>query len=46
MARPKVPLISKRTALEVALDIIDNEGIEALSIRWLAERLAVNGASA
>ena len=45
MARPKVPLISKRKALEVALDIIDNEGIEALSIRRLAERLKVNGAS-
>lgn len=45
MARPKVPLISKRKALEVALDIIDNEGIESLSIRRLAERLKVNGAS-
>jgi AcrR family transcriptional regulator len=38
-------LISKRKALEVALDIIDNEGIESLSIRRLAERLKVNGAS-
>lgn len=45
MARPKIPLISKRKALEVALDIIDNEGIDALSIRRLAERLKVNGAS-
>jgi AcrR family transcriptional regulator len=45
VARPKVPLISKRKALEVALDIIDNEGIDALSIRRLAERLSVNGAS-
>ncbi|WP_433359866.1 TetR/AcrR family transcriptional regulator [Streptosporangium sp. CA-115845] len=45
MARPKVPLISKRKALEVALDIIDNEGVDALSIRRLAERLNVNGAS-
>jgi AcrR family transcriptional regulator len=45
VARPKVPLISKRKALEVALDIIDNEGIESLSIRRLAERLKVNGAS-
>ncbi|MDT7657513.1 MAG: TetR/AcrR family transcriptional regulator, tetracycline repressor protein, partial [Pseudonocardiales bacterium] len=45
MARPKIPLISKRKALEVALDIIDNEGIESLSIRRLAERLKVNGAS-
>jgi TetR/AcrR family tetracycline transcriptional repressor len=45
VARPKIPLISKRKALEVALDIIDNEGIESLSIRRLAERLKVNGAS-
>lgn len=45
MARPKVPLISKRAALEAALDIIDTEGIDALSIRRLAERLGVNGAS-
>ena len=45
MARPKSPLISKRKALEAALDIIDTEGIEALSIRHLADRLGVNGAS-
>jgi len=45
VARPKVPLISKRKALEEALDIIDKEGIEALSIRRLADRLKVNGAS-
>ncbi len=45
MARPKVPLISKRAALAAALDIIDTEGIDALSIRRLAERLGVNGAS-
>lgn len=45
MARPKVPLIAKRKALEVALDIVDNEGIDSLSIRRLAERLHVNGAS-
>lgn len=45
MARPKKPLISKRKALEVALDIIDSEGIASLSIRRLADRLNVNGAS-
>lgn len=45
MARPKTPLISRRKALEAALDIIDREGIEALSIRRLADRLKVNGAS-
>ncbi|KLL11195.1 MULTISPECIES: TetR/AcrR family transcriptional regulator [Protofrankia] len=45
MARPKVPLISRQRALEVALEIIDTEGIDSLSIRRLAERLRVNGAS-
>jgi TetR/AcrR family tetracycline transcriptional repressor len=45
MARPKVPLISRRAALEAALDIIDNEGLAALSIRRLGEALNVNGAS-
>lgn len=45
MARPKVPLISRRKALEAALDIIDNEGLQALSIRRLGEALNVNGAS-
>ncbi|MGV9802165.1 TetR/AcrR family transcriptional regulator [Mycobacterium sp. NPDC003449] len=45
MARPKVPLISKRKALETALKIIDTEGIAALSIRRLAVELDVNGAS-
>jgi len=33
VARPKIPLISKRAALQAALDIIDTEGIDALSIR-------------
>jgi TetR/AcrR family tetracycline transcriptional repressor len=45
MARPKVPLISRRTALEAALGIIDNEGLKALSIRRLGEVMNVNGAS-
>ncbi|MFI8089462.1 TetR/AcrR family transcriptional regulator [Streptomyces sp. NPDC086080] len=45
MARPKVPLISRRKALEAALEIVDNEGLEALSIRRLGEALKVNGAS-
>lgn len=45
VARPKVPLIAKRKALEVALDIVDKEGLDSLSIRRLAERLNVNGAS-
>jgi TetR/AcrR family tetracycline transcriptional repressor len=45
MARPKVPLISRRTALEAALKIIDEEGLATLSIRRLADALGVNGAS-
>ena len=45
MPRPRVPLISKRKALEAALSIIDTEGIDALSIRRLAEEMNVNGAS-
>jgi TetR/AcrR family tetracycline transcriptional repressor len=45
VARPKEPLISKRAVLEIALRIIDEEGINALSIRRLASELNVNGAS-
>jgi TetR/AcrR family tetracycline transcriptional repressor len=45
LARPKVPLISRRKALDAALKIMDTEGLEALSIRRLADELGVNGAS-
>ncbi|MER6114114.1 TetR/AcrR family transcriptional regulator [Streptomyces hirsutus] len=45
MARPKVPLISRRKALDAALEIVDGEGLDALSIRRLGEALKVNGAS-
>ncbi|EME17630.1 TetR family transcriptional regulator [Rhodococcus triatomae] len=45
MGRPKVPLISKRATLETALRIIDEEGLEELSIRRLARELDINGAS-
>ncbi len=45
MARPKVPLIARRSALQAALDIVDAEGLQALSIRRLGEALGVNGAS-
>ncbi|MFE9924355.1 TetR/AcrR family transcriptional regulator [Streptomyces sp. NPDC005774] len=45
MARPKIPLISRRKALEAALEIVDGEGLDALSIRRLGEALKVNGAS-
>src|SRR2546425_10001088 len=45
MARPKTPLISRRKTLEVALEIIDGEGLDAFSIRRLATELDINGAS-
>jgi TetR/AcrR family transcriptional regulator, tetracycline repressor protein len=45
VGRPSVPLISKRATLETALRIIDEEGLEELSIRRLAGELNVNGAS-
>jgi TetR/AcrR family transcriptional regulator, tetracycline repressor protein len=45
MARPRIPLISRRKALEAALEIIDSEGLKALSIRRLGEVMNVNGAS-
>ncbi len=45
MARPKIPLISRRKALHAALQIMDTEGLDGLSIRRLADELGVNGAS-
>ncbi|MGH6614443.1 TetR/AcrR family transcriptional regulator [Sphingomonas sp.] len=45
MGRPKKALISRRKTLEVALRIIDEEGLEALSIRRLGDQLNVRGIS-
>lgn len=45
MGRPKKPLISRRKTLEVALRIIDEEGLDALSIRRLGDELNVRGIS-
>ena len=45
MGRPKQPLISRRKTLEVALRIIDEEGLDALSIRRLGDELNVRGIS-
>lgn len=45
MARPKSPLIERGVLLDTALRLIDESGIEALSIRRLADELGVNGAS-
>lgn len=45
MGRPRKPLISRRKTLEEALRIIDEEGLEALSIRRLGQELDVQGIS-
>jgi len=45
MGRPKQALISRRKTLEVALRIIDTEGLDALSIRRLGDELNVRGIS-
>jgi AcrR family transcriptional regulator len=45
MGRPRVPRISRRRALEVALGIIDSDGLDALSMRRLGDALKVNKAS-
>lgn len=45
MGRPKRALISRRKTLETALRIIDEEGLDALSIRKLGEELNVRGIS-
>ncbi|MAT91626.1 MAG: hypothetical protein CME59_03410 [Halioglobus sp.] len=45
MARPSTPLIDKDKTLEVALEIVDNEGLAALSIRRLGKELNVAGYS-
>jgi AcrR family transcriptional regulator len=41
MARPTTPLIDKQVAVKTALKIIDTEGLDAISMRALAERLGV-----
>lgn len=45
MARPRLPLISRRKVAQAALQVIDDDGLGALSIRRLGEDLGVNGAS-
>lgn len=45
MSRPTAPLISKGRTLEAALSIIDREGIDALSMRRLANELNVHPTS-
>jgi TetR/AcrR family tetracycline transcriptional repressor len=45
MGRPKKPLISRRATLEMALKIVDEEGLDALSIRRLGRELNIQGIS-
>lgn len=43
MPRPKSPLLAKRAVVAVALRLIDDEGLDALSTRRLAAELNVSG---
>ena len=45
MARPIEPLISKRETIEVALKLIERDGLDAFNLRRLAAELNVNAAS-
>lgn len=45
MARPRTPLLSRSRIRDVALSIIDTDGLEALSMRTLARELGVQAAS-
>lgn len=45
MGRPSVPILSRRLILETALAIVDEAGLDALSIRRLAAELGVKSAS-
>jgi AcrR family transcriptional regulator len=45
MARPTVPLLSKDRIRDAALELIDTDGLPALSMRNLAQRLGVQAAS-
>jgi AcrR family transcriptional regulator len=45
VARPTTPLLSRRGIAEAALELIDADGLERLTMRSLATRLGVEGAS-
>ena len=45
MARPRTPLLSRRGIAEAALELIDAEGLERLTMRKLAKHLGVEGGS-
>lgn len=45
MARTTKPPIERHQVIEVALELIESEGLEALSVRKIAKRIDVNAAS-
>ncbi|MEW2489696.1 TetR/AcrR family transcriptional regulator C-terminal domain-containing protein [Streptomyces sp. NPDC048411] len=45
MGRPNQPLLSRGSIARAALELLDEEGPQALKMRTLAERLGVRGAS-
>jgi len=45
MGRPSKPIISKEGAIKVALDIIDEEGLDKLSLQSVAKRMGVRAPS-
>jgi AcrR family transcriptional regulator len=45
MVRPQEPLIERRHAVSVALEMIDEEGLPSFSVEKLARRLGVRGPS-
>ena len=45
MARPRQPLIDRLRVVEKALEIIDRDGLEAVSIRRIGSELGVDGTS-
>lgn len=45
MARPTTPLLNRELIRDAALDLIDEAGLEALSMRALADRLGVRAQS-
>lgn len=45
MPRPKLPLISRRSAVQAALQIIDSEGLDSFSLEKLARHMGVKSPS-
>lgn len=45
MGRPSKPMISKEGAIQVALEILDEEGLEKLSLQAVARRMGVRAPS-